>query len=103
MRERAPTVRRAERRAALASRLVIRVGAAAARASSFAIAVLLATASIALAADPSASPASGGDVRTNPAAPGLAGDPLFAVLGVVLVGLAAVIVTLIAVRLTARR
>jgi hypothetical protein len=36
-------------------------------------------------------------VRTNPAAPGLAGDPLFAVLGVALVGVAAVLVTLVAV------
>jgi hypothetical protein len=68
-----------------------------------AIAVLLSMASVALAVDPTASPAGGGDVRTNPVAPGLAGDPLFAVLGVALVGVAAVVVTLVAVRLTARR
>jgi hypothetical protein len=80
-----------------------RVRKAAGRASSLAIAMLLASASIALGADPTASPAGGGDVRTNPAAPGLAGDPLFAVLGVALVGLAAVVVTLVAVRVTARR
>lgn len=73
------------------------------RALALAVAALLAAASVALAVDPTSSPAGGGDVRTNPAAPGLAGDPLFAVLGVVLVGLAAVVVTLIAVRLTARR
>ena len=73
------------------------------RATSLAIAALLLAASVALAVDPTASPAGGGDVRTNPAAPGLAGDPLFAVLGVTFVGLAAVVVTLVAVRLTARR
>jgi hypothetical protein len=73
------------------------------RALALAVAALLATASVALAVDPTASPAGGGDVRTNPAAPGLAGDPLFAVLGVAFVGVAAVVVTLIAVRLTARR
>lgn len=73
------------------------------RALALAVAALLAAASVALAVDPTASPAGGGDVRTNPAAPGLAGDPLFAVLGVALVGVAAVVVTLIAVRLTARR
>lgn len=66
-------------------------------------AAFLATASCALAVDPTATPAGAGDVRTNPAAPGLAGDPLFAVLGVTLVGVAAVVVTLVAVRLTARR
>jgi hypothetical protein len=73
------------------------------RALALAIAALLATASVALAVDPTASPAGAGDVRTNPVAPGLAGDPLFAALGVALVGAAAVVVTLIAVRLTARR
>jgi hypothetical protein len=56
-----------------------------------------------LAVDPTSSPAGGGDVRTNPAAPGLAGDPLFALLGVGLVGLLAVAMTLVAVRLTSRR
>ncbi len=67
------------------------------------MAALLATTSVALAVDPTASTAGAGDVRTNPAAPGLAGDPLFAVLGVALVGVAAVVITLVAVRLTARR
>ena len=56
----------------------------------------------ALAADPTASPA-GGDVRTSATAPGLVGDPLFAVAGVVLVGLMAVGATLLYVRLTGRR
>jgi hypothetical protein len=58
------------------------------------------TASV-MAADPTASP--GGDVRTNPSAPGLAGDPLFALAGVVVIGLVSVAVTLVAVRLADRR
>lgn len=74
-----------------------------ARAWLLALSALLATAAAALAVDPTASPAGGGDVRTNPAAPGLVGDPLFALLGVALIGLLAVAVTLAAVRLTARR
>lgn len=53
------------------------------------------------AADPTASP--GGDVRTSPSAPGLAGDPLFAVAGVVVVGLVSVAVTVVAVRVGDRR
>jgi hypothetical protein len=72
------------------------------RAGVLALTVLLVVAAAALAADPTASPA-GGDVRTNPAAPGVVGDPLFALLGVAVVGLLAVAVTLVAVRLTARR
>ena len=76
---------------------------AAALAAALALAVLAATAAVAYAADPSSSPAGGGDVRTTPAAPGLAGDPLFALLGVAVVGLLAVVVTLAAVRLTADR
>jgi len=72
-------------------------------ATALAAAVLLVRASSTLGADPTTSPAGGGDVRTNPAAPGLAGDPLFALLGVAIVGLVAVAITLIAVRLTARR
>ena len=53
------------------------------------------------ATDPTASPA-GGDVRTSSTAPGLVGDPLFAVVGVVVVGLVALGATLLYVRLTAR-
>ena len=55
----------------------------------------------ALAVDPSASPASG-DVRTSATAPGLVGDPLFALAGVVVIGLVALGATLLYVRLTAR-
>lgn len=64
------------------------------------VSLILAAAPV-LAADPTASPA-GGDVRTSPAAPGLVGDPLFAVAGVVAIGLVAVGATLLYVRLTAR-
>jgi hypothetical protein len=67
------------------------------------LAALMASAAAAAAADPTASPGSGGDVRTNPSAPGLIGDPLFAIMGVALVGLVAVGVTLLAVRLSDRR
>jgi len=81
----------------------LRMSTAVGLALTLAVAALVATASVALAVDPTASPAGGGDVRTNPVAPGLAGDPLFAVLGVALVGVAAMVVTLVAVRLTARR
>ncbi len=56
----------------------------------------------ALAADPTSSPA-GGDVRTSATAPGLVGDPLFAVAGVVVIGLIAMGATLLYVRLTGRR
>lgn len=55
----------------------------------------------AFAADPTASPA-GGDVRTSSTAPGLVGDPLFAMVGVVVIGLVALGATLLYVRLTAR-
>ncbi len=53
------------------------------------------------AADPTAAP--GGDVRTSPGAPGLVGDPLFALAGVIVVGLVSVAVTLVAIRLADRR
>lgn len=72
-------------------------------AAAFAAGALLASVTAALAVDPTASPAGGGDVRTDPAAPGLVGDPLFALLGVAVIGLLAVAVTLAAVRLAARR
>lgn len=64
--------------------------------------LLIATAAVTLAADPTASPP-GGDVRTNPAAPGFVGDPVFAVLGVIVIGLLAVLATLAGLRLSARR
>jgi len=59
---------------------------------------------IARAADPSVSPGGGaGDPRSSGQGPGLVGDPLFAVLAVVIIGVVSVIATLAYVRLTARR
>jgi membrane protease YdiL (CAAX protease family) len=59
-------------------------------------------ASAALAASPSPDPI-GGDPRSSGQGPGLVGDPLFALLAVVAIGVASVVVTLIYVRLTAHR
>jgi hypothetical protein len=80
-------------------RLTARGGSVAA----LAWAAFLLTAAVARAADPTATPAPGGDVRTDPAAPGLIGDPLFAILGVALVGILAVALTLAAARIAGRR
>ena len=94
-------------RAALAARAALAVRTAlavrAALAVLLAIVELATSAGMALAVDPSASPATGGDVRTDPAAPGVVGDPLFAVLGVVAVAGIAVVATLVAIRLADRR
>jgi len=62
--------------------------------------LLLAVAPV-LAVDPTASPASG-DVRTSSTAPGLVGDPLFALAGVAVIGLLALGATLLYVRVTSR-
>lgn len=56
----------------------------------------------ALAADPSPTPADAGDPRTSLPAPGFVGRPLLAIGGVVAIGLGAVLVTLVYVRLTDR-
>lgn len=72
-----------------------------AHAGAWLVASLLLAASPVLAADPTASPASG-DVRTSSTAPGLVGDPLFALVGVVVIGLLAMAATLLYVRLTSR-
>jgi len=66
------------------------------------LAVLVLGAASVFAADPVASPA-GGDVRTSPTAPGLVGDPLFAVAGVAAIGLAAVGATLLYIHVSSRR
>jgi hypothetical protein len=101
-------VNQERRRRATQGRLTARL-ATAALAVRAALVVLTATvalivsAGIALAADPTASPGSGGDVRTDPAAPGLVGDPLFAVLGVAVIAVVAVAATLVAIRLADRR
>ena len=54
-----------------------------------------------IAASPS--PGAAGDPRSSGQGPGLVGDPAFAVLAVVAIGLASVLVTLAWVRLTTRR
>ena len=56
----------------------------------------------ALAASPSPG-AGGGDPRSPGQGPGLVGDPLFALLVVVAIGIGSVVATLVYVRLTARR
>jgi hypothetical protein len=64
--------------------------------------VRLAIATAALAATPTPG-AEAGDPRSSGQGPGLVGDPLFAVLAVVVIGATAVLVTLAWIRLTARR
>ena len=62
----------------------------------------LVCAGAALAASPSPEPI-GGDPRSSGQGPGLVGDPLFALLAVIVIGVVSVIATLAYVRLTARR
>jgi hypothetical protein len=45
----------------------------------------------------------GGDPRSSGQGPGLVGDPAFAILAVVAIGLVTVVATLVYVRLTAKR
>ena len=54
-----------------------------------------------LAATPAPSAATGGDPRSSGQGPGLVGDPAFALLAVVAIGLGAVLLTLAYLRLTA--
>ena len=56
-----------------------------------------------LAASPSPSSATGGDPRSSGQGPGLVGDPAAALLTVVAIGVGAVLVTLLYLRLTAHR
>jgi hypothetical protein len=56
-----------------------------------------------LAATPTPTAAAGGDPRSSGQGPGLVGDPAFAVLAVVAIGLAALLLTLVYLRLTAPR
>ena len=56
-----------------------------------------------LAASPSPTAATGGDPRSSGQGPGLVGDPAFALLAVVAIGIGSVLVTLVYVRLTATR
>ena len=55
-----------------------------------------------LAASPTPA-ARGGDPRSSGQGPGLVGDPLFALLAVVAIGVVSVVATLVYVRLTADR
>ncbi len=66
-------------------------------------AALLASVATVLAATPAPSAAAGGDPRSAGQGPGLMGDPAFAVLAVVAIGLGAVVLTLVYLRLTAPR
>jgi hypothetical protein len=63
----------------------------------------LALASAVLAASPSPSAGVGGDPRSSGQGPGLVGDPAFAVLAVVAIGLGSLLLTIAYVRLTGRR
>ena len=62
----------------------------------------LTTIATVLAATPAPSAAAGGDPRSSGQGPGLVGDPAFAVLAVLAIGLGAVMLNLAYVRLTAR-
>ncbi len=72
-------------------------------ATASAVSAWLALAMTALAASPSPTAGSGGDPRSSGQGPGLVGDPIFALLAVVGIGIASVAVTFLYVRLTARR
>jgi hypothetical protein len=65
-----------------------------------ALGLLVTTASLALAAEPAASPGTGGDPRSPGQGPGLVGDPLFAIGAVLLVAVTSVALTVAYVRLT---
>jgi hypothetical protein len=67
-----------------------------------ALAAWLLCATATLAASPSPDPIVG-DPRSSGQGPGLVGDPLFALLAVVAIGVGSVAATLLYVRLTARR
>jgi len=54
-------------------------------------------------ASPTPSALPGGDPRSSGQGPGLVGDPVFAVVGVLVIGLGALVLTLVYVRMTARR
>ncbi len=63
----------------------------------------LGLASIAVAASPGPSSGPAGDPRSSGQGPGLVGDPAFALLAVLAIGIGSVLLTLAYVRLTARR
>jgi hypothetical protein len=63
----------------------------------------LVVASQAYAASPGPSAGPGGDPRSSGQGPGLVGDPLAALVAVLVIGLGALILTLVYLRMTARR
>ena len=65
--------------------------------------LMVALATPVLAASPSPSGAIGGDPRSPGQGPGLMGDPAFAILAVIAIGLIATVVTLAYVKLTGGR
>ena len=67
-----------------------------------AIVWLVTQATVTLAASPTPAP-EGGDPRSSGQGPGLVGDPLFALVAVVTIGLLTVVATLVYVRMTADR
>jgi hypothetical protein len=67
-----------------------------------AVVACLAFAVPAFAASPTPTAGAGGDPRSSGQGPGLVGDPLFAVLAVLAIGLAALVLTIVYVRLTGR-
>ena len=72
-------------------------------AGTFASILILALATVALAASPSPSGEIGGDPRSPGQGPGLMGDPAFAILAVLAIGLITVVATLAYVKLTGGR
>ena len=79
------------------------IGARIALALPLASSLVLALAGSILAASPAPTDAVGGDPRSPGQGPGLVGDPLVAVLVVVAIGLGAVALTLLYVKLTGGR
>ncbi len=73
------------------------------RAVSLAVLLLVAIATPVLAASPSPSGAIGGDPRSSGQGPGLMGDPAFAILAVIAIGVLATLGTLAYVKLTGGR
>jgi len=71
-------------------------------ATAAAFAAWVAFAGVTLAASPTPG-TEAGDPRSSGQGPGLVGDPLFAVLAVVVIGVTAVLLTLAWIRLTPRR
>ena len=83
--------------------MIRRVLSRAAALTGLAIALGLALATAVLAASPSPSGEVGGDPRSPGQGPGLMGDPAFAILAVVGIGLIATVATLAYVKLTGGR